>query len=75
MRSAWAGGLHLRSRTDERRAGREMNSTHSSKAHSSTTDTNATIMLLPDPAGRKQGAGLVVSRRVRLQTGALSRYA
>src|SRR5215475_9339720 len=31
----------------------DMNSTHSNKAHSSTTDTNASVMLLPAPALRK----------------------
>src|SRR5207248_4721354 len=52
MRSAWASGLHLRSRTDEKRgAGDEVNTFD--KAHSSTTDTNARGMLLPAFAGRK----------------------
>ena len=56
MRSAWASGLHLRSRTDEKReAGDEVNTFD--KAHSSTTDTNALGMLLPAFAGRKPSAG------------------
>src|ERR1700732_4338897 len=52
MRSAWASGLHLRSRTDEKRgAGYAVNTFN--KTHSSTTDTNARGMLLPAFAGRK----------------------
>ena len=54
MRSAWAGGLHLRSRMDGRRgAGKEVNTV--GKAHSSTTDTNARGMLLPAYPVRKPG--------------------
>src|SRR5215831_8622194 len=41
-----------------RGAGRVMKSTHSNKAHSSTTDMNARVMLLPAPALGKPGTGL-----------------
>ena len=58
MRSAWAGGLHLRSRAAEQRgAGNDINTCRQS-AHSSTTDTNACGMLLPALALRKPGVRL-----------------
>ena len=55
MRSAWAGGLHLRSRADEKRgAGYGVNTfEQSALIH---YGTNARRMLLPAPAGRKPAA-------------------
>jgi Ca2+/H+ antiporter, TMEM165/GDT1 family len=57
MRSAWAGGLHLRSRTDERRGVGEGHHTIRQSAVIQT-DTNASVMLLPGFCIRKQGVFL-----------------